>query len=216
MVLDLEALKAAEVQQTPYPYFVVPCFLPRQYLGEAIKDYPDIDMAGIFPLDTIEGGPMFKRIVAEMKSPEVRTLVADKFGMDLGGHGTMVTARACCRATDGKIHADATFKKATLLLYLNDEDWTAEGGRLRVLRSATNIDDFAAEVAPVGGMLFAFKCVEHAWHGHKSFEGVRRYVMMNFVEDAKALQRELTRHRFSAGVKRVKRMLGIGKIGATA
>jgi hypothetical protein len=214
MLLDLAALKAAEVQQTPFPHLVVPFFLPRQHLAEAIKDYPDIDMAGIFPLDAIEGGPMFQRIVAEMKSPELRDVVAAKFGMDLSNHGTMVTARACCRATDGKIHADATFKKATLLLYLNDEEWKHEGGRLRVLRSATDIEDYHAEVAPVGGMLFAFKCVEHAWHGHKSFEGVRRYVMMNFVEDAKVLQRELTRHRFTAGVKRIKRMLGIGKIGA--
>ena len=212
MILDLEALRAAEVKQDPFPYFVVPFFLPRQYLQDAIKDYPHIDMAGVFPLDTIEGGPMFKKVVAEMQSREVRDLIARKFDMSLDNHGTMVTVRACCRATDGKIHADATFKKATLLLYLNDEDWPHQGGRLRVLRSPSDLEDYAGEVAPVGGLLFAFKCVEHAWHGHHSYEGVRRYVMMNLVEDESMLKRELARHRFTAGIKKLKRMLGIGKI----
>ncbi len=212
MYLDLDALKAADVQQTPYPHLVVPFFLPVQYVEEAIKDYPQIDMAGIFPLDTIEGGPMFKKVVAEMQSVEVRNLIAEKFEMNLDNHERMVTVRACCRATDGKIHADTTFKKATMLLYLNGQDWSHEGGRLRVLRSPTDLEDYSGEVAPIGGLLFAFKCVDHAWHGHKSYEGVRRYIMMNFVEDPAILKRELTRHRFSAGLKKLKRMLGIGKI----
>lgn len=212
MLLDLDALKSAKVNEEPFPHLVVPFFLPKQHIQDAIKDYPNIDMAGIFPLDTIEGGPTFKKIVAEMQSPAVRAIVAEKFGMDLSDHETMVTVRACCRPTDGKIHADATFKKATMLLYLNDEEWQADGGRLRVLRSPTDLEDFSGEVAPVGGLLFAFKCVEHAWHGHKSYEGVRRYIMMNFVKDPAMLKRELTRHRFSAGVKKIKRMFGFGKI----
>ncbi len=212
MLLDLDKLKATPVVKDPYPHFAVPYFLPKDKVPAVISDYPHIDMAGIFPLDTIEGGTMFKEIVAEMQSPEVRAIIADKFGMNLDEHGTMVTVRACCRATDGKIHADATFKKATLLLYLNDEDWPHDGGRLRVLRSPTNLDDYTEELPPTGGTLFAFQCVEHAYHGHKSYEGVRRYVMMNFVEDANMLKREQARHRFTAGLKRFKRMFGIGKI----
>ncbi len=212
MFLDIEKLKATPVVADPYPHFAVPFFLPRDKVKAVIGDYPQIDMAGIFPLDTIEGGPAFKQVVAEMQSPEVRAIIAEKFGMDLSGHGTMVTVRACCRATDGKIHADATFKKATLLLYLNDDEWPHEGGRLRVLRSPTDLEAYSAELPPIGGTLFAFQCVDHAWHGHKSYEGVRRYVMMNFVEDANMLKREQARHRFSAGIKKFKRLFGLGKI----
>jgi SM-20-related protein len=211
MLLDFDKLKATAVADEPFPHFAVPVFLPRQHLQGVIDDYPKIDMAGIFPLDTIEGGPMFKQLIKEIQSPEMRAAIGEKFGMDLSNHGTMVTVRACCRPTDGKIHADATFKKATLLLYLNDEEWTHEGGRLRVLRSPTNLDDYAAELAPAGGTLFAFKCVEHAWHGHKPFDGVRRYIMMNFVEDQAMLKREQARHRFTAAIKKFKRLFGFGK-----
>jgi len=212
MLLDLAALKAAEVQSSPFPHLVVPFFLPQAAVAAAIHDYPAIDMAGIFPLDTIEGGPAFRQVVADMQSEAVRDIIAEKFDMDLSNHQRMMTVRARCRATDGKIHADATFKKATLLLYLNDAEWKHAGGRLRVLRSK-NLEDYSGEVAPVGGLLFAFKCVEHAFHGHKSFEGVRRYLMMNFVEDPAMLQRELGRHRVSAALKKLKRAFGFGKIG---
>ena len=36
--------------------------------------------------------------------------------------------------------------------------------------------------------------------------------MMNFVEDAGMLKREQARHRFTAGLKRFKRIFGLGKI----
>ncbi len=212
MLLDIDALKAAPVEQTPYPHLVLPFFLPRAHLADAIRDYPAIDMAGVFPLDTIEGGATFRQIVADMQSRELRDVIAEKFDVPLDDHGTMITVRGCARATDGKIHADATFKKVTLLLYLNDEVWPHQGARLRILRSPTDLEDYVAEVPPNGGTLVAFKCVDHAWHGHTSYEGVRRYVMMNFVKDQAALQREVARHRFSAGVKKLKRAFGIGKI----
>jgi hypothetical protein len=61
----------------------------------------------------------------------------------------MITVRSNCQVKDGRIHADATFKLATLLLYLN-EPWVAQGGRLRVLRSDTDIEDYAAEGAAGG------------------------------------------------------------------
>ena len=212
MLLDLEKLKAVPVASEPFPHFALSEFLPRQHLQGVIADYPQIDMAGVFPLDTVEGGPMFQQLVKELQSPELQAIIAEKFGMNLDNHGTMVTVRACCRATDGKIHADATFKKATLLLYLNEEEWVHDGGRLRALRSPTDLNDYAVELAPTGGTLFAFKCVEHAWHGHESYEGVRRYIMMNFVEDKAMLKREQARHRFTASIKRFKRLFGFGKI----
>jgi hypothetical protein len=215
MLLDLEALKAAPVNEEPFPHLVVPFFLPQDYVRKAIEDYPKIDMAGIFPLETVDAGSGFWQVVRDMQSEAVRDIIAEKFGMDLSNHERMVTVRACCRSTDGKIHADATFKKATLLLYLNEPEWQHEGGRLRVLRSPDNLEDYAGEVAPVGGLLFAFKCVPHAWHGHHSYSGIRRYIMMNFVEDPAMLKREVARHKFSATVKKVKRAFGFGKVAGS-
>jgi SM-20-related protein len=98
-----------------------------------------------------------------------------------------------------------------MLLYFN-EGWPHEGGRLRILRNGTDFENYAAEVLPLGGRLVAFKCTETAWRGLKSYEGVRRCVMCNYVAGVAALRRELTRHRFSASVKRVKRALGLAKV----
>ncbi len=62
----------------------------------------------------------------------------------------MVTVRSNCQAKDGRIHADAKFKLATLLLYLN-EDWVDQGGKLRVLRSGTDIENSQRKSRPPGG-----------------------------------------------------------------
>ena len=211
MALDYTALSQVQVQTSPYPHFVVPLVMSAEDVAAAIADYPKIDMAGVFPLDTIEGGPAFRRLVEEIQGPELRRIIGEKFQMDLSDHDTMVTIRACCRPTDGKIHTDATFKKATLLFYLNEIQWPHPGGHLRVLRSGTNLEDYTAQVPPNGGTMVAFKCTDNAWHGHEPFDGVRRYIMVNFVKDKAALRRELTRHRFTAGIKKFKRMFGFGK-----
>lgn len=215
MALDYSAIAATEVHASPYPHFVVPLSLSAQAVSEIIADYPSIDMAGIFPVGAVEGGPAFRQLIADFQSPELRDAIGKKFGMDLSNHDTMITVRACCRGTDGKIHTDSTFKKATLLLYLNEMEWPHEGGHLRILRSGDNLEDYAAEVAPNGGVLVGFKCVDNAWHGHKPYEGVRRYIMVNFVEDKGALKREVSRHHFSAALKKIKRVFGFGKIAST-
>ena len=211
MAIDFAALRQAQVSTDPYPHFVVPKILSDEAIAAAIKDYPDIDMAGIFPLDTVKGGPAFRELVTDLQSNEVRQIIGEKFGMDLSDHETMVTVRACCRPTDGKIHADAVFKKATMLLYLNDLQWPHEGGILRVLRSPDNLEDFVGEVPPNGGTLVSFKCTDNAFHGHKPYDGVRRYIMVNFVKDKAALKRQVARHKFSASIKRFLRVFGLGK-----
>lgn len=215
MALDFSAIASTDVTSAPYPHFVVSQSMSPQAVADAIADYPSIDMAGVFPIDTVQGGPAFRQLIADFQSPQLRAIIGEKFGMDLSNHDTMITVRACCRGTDGKIHTDSTFKKATLLLYLNEPEWPHDGGHLRILRTGDNLEDYAAEVPPNGGTLVAFKCVDNAWHGHKPYEGTRRYVMVNFVEDKGALKRELSRHRFTAGLKKFKRLFGFGKFASS-
>lgn len=101
----------------------------------------------------------------------------------------------------------------TLLLYLNDS-WQSPDGWLRTLRGPDDITDFAGQVAPQGGLLFAFRCTPEAWHGHTPFEGERRCVMMNYCRDAASMAREHARHRVTAKVKKLKRLFGFGRIAA--
>ncbi|MBM3555759.1 MAG: 2OG-Fe(II) oxygenase [Alphaproteobacteria bacterium] len=212
MLFDLDTLNKATVAETPFPYMVVPDFLPRAGLDLVAKDFPAIDMPGLFPPEELDYGPNFQAALDDIAGQELRKVLGAKFGVDLTGRPTMTTVRARARASDGKIHLDANFKIVTLLLYLNDS-WEHKEGWLRALRSPV-IDDFAAEVPPKGGLLFAFRCTPTAWHGHTSFMGQRRYIMMNYCESEASLARERARHRFSAKVKKFKRRLGFGGIPA--
>ena len=81
-----------------------------------------------------------------------------------------------------------------------------------MLRSGTDIEDFAAEVAPLGGLAFIFRVQANSWHGHKPFVGPRRYVMLNYCTDMESRDREVARHRWSDRVKKFERLFGIGRI----
>ena len=67
---------------------------------------------------------------------------------------------------DGSIHTDSKTKIITVLLYLN-EAWDAAGGRLRLLRSGTDLENYVAELPPSNGTLLIFRRSDNSWHGHK-------------------------------------------------
>lgn len=213
MQINIDAFKATPLNTDPYPHLVVPGFLNQQDLTDAIRDFPKLDMAGLFAADEFEYGPAFASLLEQLNGPELRAAVSEKLGVDLTGRPTMTTLRANCAAKDGRIHPDSKFKIATMLLYLN-EPWEADGGRLRILRDGENLENYAGEVPPHGGTLVCFKVQPNSWHGHKPFVGQRRYVMVNYCQDEAVRDSELSRHRFSGQVKKVKRLFGIGKIPA--
>jgi len=210
MQVDLAAFEAAPLQTDPYPHLILPGFLKGADLAAAVGDFPSEVLPGSLPSDAIQGGPGFAALIAAMEGDALRHAVERKFGIDLAGRPSMCTVRTMARARDGQIHRDADFKIVTLLLYLN-APWHADGGRLRVLRSRDNLEDFTAEIPPDGGTLFAFLCTPNAWHGHKPFDGPRRSLQLNYVSDESMMRRELARHRLSARVKKVQRLLGLGR-----
>ncbi len=202
--LDLEALKKAPVTREPFPYLVVPGFVRAEALGAIEKDYPVIDKPGSFPLDTLSYGGAFARLMDDMRDPAFRDIVAEKLGINLQGRPTMITVRGEARARDGQIHTDSKTKLVTVLLYMNGQ-WEAPGGRLRLLRSADNLNDVITEVPPQQGTLLVFLNTPNAWHGHEPFEGQRRSIQLNWVTDAGVVWREQIRHRVSAFMKRLKK-----------
>ncbi|MGE0697464.1 MAG: 2OG-Fe(II) oxygenase [Hyphomicrobiaceae bacterium] len=167
----------------------------------ARADFPSISKAGLFPLSELSYGTMFARLAEELNDPAFGRLLGERLGLDLADRPVMMTVRGQCHQRDGRIHADSRAKVATCVLYLNDI-WDESGGRLRMLRSPNDIEDYAAEVSPDGGTLVAYVRTEQSWHGHQTFVGARRYIMLNWMRSRLALARELTRHGFSALLKR--------------
>lgn len=201
-LLDIAGLDAAPLQNRPYQYLVVPNFVLADRLPEVIDDFPEVPGAGSHPPSALSIGGAFGALLGELDGEPFRRSIERKFALDLSGRPTMFTVRGYCRPTDGRIHNDSRTKIITVLLYLN-QIWDADGGRLRVLRGATDLDDAAAEVPPHGGTLLVFRRSETSWHGHEPFEGRRRAVQMNWVTDAAVVRREQRRHRWSTFVKRL-------------
>jgi len=201
-ILEFEKFSATPLQQDPYQYMVVEDFVQPAALAAAALDFPKIDKAGSFPLPTLEYGPEFAKLIRALEGDRFRREVEKKFGLDLTGRPTMVTVRGQTDATDGRIHTDSRTKIITMLVYFN-EAWQNQGGRLRILRSGTDLEDYVAEVEPRIGTLLAFRRSENSWHGHKPYVGPRRAIQLNWVLDEGVKTREQKRHKISAFFKKL-------------
>lgn len=200
--IDLTALARAPLARDPFPWLVVPGFIPGPARAALARDYPDIAEPGSFPLGDLRYGPAFANFIAELEGPALRAAFAEKFAIDLADRPTMITVRGQARAGDGRIHTDTSSKLITVLVYMN-EAWEAAGGRLRLLRSPDNLEDVITEVPPAAGTLLAFRVTPQSWHGHAPVSGPRQVVQLNWVESARVVRRERLRHGLSARVKRL-------------
>jgi SM-20-related protein len=201
-ILDFGKLESEPLNTDPFQYVVVSGFIHPDWEDRLIADFPAIHKGGSFPLSTLDVGVEFTKLIEAMNGDEFRRAVEQKFSMSLEGHPTMFTVRGKCRSSDGKIHTDSESKLITVLLYMNPR-WDTDGGRLRLLRSGTDLEDVAAEVPPTIGTLLVFRRCENSYHGHLPFDGPRKVVQMNWVIDEKTVAREAKRHRWSAAIKRL-------------
>jgi len=204
--LAIDAFRATPLVKEPFEHLIVERFIGPSALAEINADYPRISSSGSFPVDELSFGSAFNAFLDELNSEEFREAFEEKFGIDLSGRPTITTVRGWCDAKDGKIHTDSTSKIITVLIYMN-ERWDDAGGRLRLLHSADNIDDFIAELPPVAGTLLAFKRSNNSWHGHKSFAGERRVIQFNWLTSQGNRQIAMLRHHTSASFKRLLRMV---------
>ena len=200
--LDLEAFRATALTREPFSYLVVKNFIRPEAAAKITKDFPEIAYPGLLPVEATQYGPEFRALIEELTSPAVAKAFGEKFGLDLIGQPVMVTLRGRWQEKDGRIHSDSEAKLVTALLYFN-EDWEAGGGRLRLLRGPDDLNDMIAEVPPNMGTLVAFRRSDKSFHGHEPYVGVRRYVMINWMANGFAAQREIMRHKISAQAKKV-------------
>jgi SM-20-related protein len=200
--LDYALLEAAPLVEQPFAYFVAQGVIRPSRLPRVLADFPDVPGPGSHPPSQLAIQGAFADLLHELDGVRFRAIVEDKFGLSLEGLPTMYTVRGYVRRGDGAIHTDSRTKVITILVYLNEE-WSAEGGQLRLLRNGHDLEDYVAEVPPRAGTILAFRRSDNSWHGHHPFEGRRRAIQMNWVVDPDVVRREQRRHAFSTRLKKV-------------
>ena len=200
--LNLDRLRAAKLETDPYEFVIVPGFLSAESLRRINETFPRIERGGSYPIEALEAGMTIKEVIDELDGPEFQAIIEEKFGIELAGRPKMYSLRGYTRRKDGQIHTDSKDKIITVLLYLN-ETWSDSGGRLRILRSGNDLDDFVAEVPPDNGTLLVFKRSEVSWHGHHPFEGPRRSLQMNWMTSESSRGIHKVRHTISATLKKL-------------
>ncbi|MCH9808386.1 MAG: 2OG-Fe(II) oxygenase [Alphaproteobacteria bacterium] len=200
--LNLDKLLEADVADKPYTFTVVPGFLSPDSVRAINETYPNIEKGGSYPLDSLEANMVIKEVIDELDGPQFQKAIEQKFAVDLNDRPKMYSLRGYTRSKDGRIHTDSKDKIITVLLYLN-ENWNQEGGRLRILNSGTDVDDYVTEVPPDNGTLLVFKRSDNSWHGHHPFEGQRRSLQMNWMTSEGSKGWHRVRHKISAAVKKL-------------
>ena len=183
-LLNLAAFDNAPLQTDPFDFLIAEGVMSGETLDEVNRDDPAIDIPANFKPEDLEYGPAFKQLLEEVDSDEFQAAVENKFGVDLNNTTKTITVRKYSEMSDGNIHTDHPSKVMTVLIYFTRE-WTQEGGKLRMLRSKTDIEDYAAEATPIGGTLLAFRRSNKSYHGYKRFEGERRMLQINWVKSSR-------------------------------
>ena len=198
--LDLDRLDAAPLNSDPFDFVIVDNFVRSEHLRALLADFPQVRRHGSFPLGALTCGAAFGAFAKELEGDDLRRAIETKFAIDLAGRPTMITVRGKSDGKDGRIHTDSATKLITLLLYMNPV-WEEATGRLRLLRGADDLDDCAAEIAPLAGTMVAFRRSNASFHGHYPHRGERRALQLNWVTDEAVVRRELGRHAWSARLK---------------
>ncbi|MDF7673738.1 2OG-Fe(II) oxygenase [Acetobacteraceae bacterium ESL0709] len=204
--LHYEAVEQAPLQMRPCPHLVVPDFLRREALSRLIPLFPSIRAGGSFAPESLSIQPEFSQFLEEFQGVRLKTLIGRKFGLDLENAPSMLTLRGQTREKDGRIHLDSDSKRVTILLYMNDpwRDWSAHGGCLRFTNGPDDINDYAAEIPPVGGTLVVFPNHPASWHGHLPYCGPRCTIQLNYMAKGWRTSLEQKRHKISAFWKKLK------------
>lgn len=183
-LLNLDVFATTPLQRDPFDFLIAADVMSADALRQINHDYPAIEIPANFKPADLDYGPAFRQLLDELESPEFQAAVERKFGVSLDNTTKTVTVRKYSEMSDGNIHTDHWSKVITVLLYFN-EQWDQPGGKLRLLRSNTDIEDYAAEATPVGGTLLAFRRSHNSFHGYKRFEGERRMVQVNWVKSGR-------------------------------
>jgi SM-20-related protein len=200
-VIDIDAVRRAQLSHEPYDFFCGSNFLRQEALADLQQEFPDISKAGYLTVDEVGLKGSFKTLLEEMEGPELTEALSQKFGRDLHPYPRLTTIMRRSQAKYGAIHTDSASKIMTMLVYMNPAWQEEQGGRLRALFDDKHYEPYAVEVPPTMGHIFAFLRSDKSWHGHKPFTGERKVVQVAWVKDQAELDRKKKRNGMAQVLK---------------
>jgi Rps23 Pro-64 3,4-dihydroxylase Tpa1-like proline 4-hydroxylase len=202
-MLDFNRLEQGMVKTAPFTYLMAESCLSETDGADVRRDYPEINKTGYLPLSKLNVHGKFAALIDDLQSPRLADILSDKLGLELRDKPRMITVRKLSKNTDGRIHNDSLSKICTCLIYLN-ESWDPEnGGAIRALNGDQDMDDFADEMDPLTGNMFAFARSETSWHGHPPFAGERYVIQTTFLINEDALARKENRGGIQLALKKL-------------
>ena len=194
-------INKANLEEEFFPFFHVEnCFGNELDPSELLRDFPSINAGGSFPTEKLSQGPL-KNLIEELEGAEFKSIIEDKFDINLEDAEVITTLRGFSRPKDGQIHTDSKSKIVTVLIYLNP-DWNHQKGNLRLLKDNNNLDNYIKEIPSEIGNLVAFKVTANCWHGFKAYEGKRLSIQLNYVNPQSASSHRF-RHTISSKIKQI-------------
>ena len=201
-MLNFDLIKKAEINSEFYPFFTIrDVFLNKEDHKKIATDFPNINKGGSFPSNSVSYGDSIQSLIDCLEGDRMRTILENKFQVDLKDKPVVSTFRGYSRIKDGKIHSDSKTKIITVLLYLN-EKWDESYGLLRMLKEKDNIENYITEIPPSMGSMVAFKVTNNCWHGFIPFEGKRCSIQLNYLY-REALSQYKIRHKLSSFFKKL-------------
>ncbi|MCI5044131.1 MAG: 2OG-Fe(II) oxygenase [Aquisalinus sp.] len=210
-MLNFDALRAAHTRTEPFTYIVAEGAVTSDQAASVRQDYPDIQKTGYLPLTKLDSRGSFADLIADLQSPELADVLSDKLSLELRDKPRMITVRKLSKVGDGRIHNDSVSKICTMLIYLNDGWDDTAGGAIRALNGDQDMDDFAEEVSPLAGNVFAFARSDSSWHGHPPFAGERYVIQTTFLISEEALARKENRGGIQLFLKKLNPFEGKSK-----
>lgn len=202
-VLNLDAITKAPPIADPFRHFIGADALKAETAPAVLRDFPAIKQTGFFPVGDLPVSGAFADLLADVEDPAFSAAVGEKLDLPLTEKPKLITLRHWSAASDGRIHTDSVSKIATVLIYLNESWQDAGGGRLRVLRSADNFEDYTAEISPVVGSIFGFRRADNSWHGHLPFAGERKVLQVTWLIDQSKVARKTRTAKVSKLLKKL-------------
>ena len=199
-LINFAALSNASVNNEPFPYTIISSFLNVEHINALVEAFPKIKNRGSIPAQSVVSQPLFQALIKELEGPLLRTIIAEKFSIELENKPTMLTLRGHTTKRDGFIHTDSRSKLITLLLYMNST-WEHETGELCLLRNKNSLENPVARITPKAGNCLIFKVTPNCWHGHHPFVGKRLSIQLNYLSGEAALNKHLNHHRLTAWIK---------------